>query len=66
MKQILTIIISLCILTSYAGESRKKGPRKKKNEDVVQLTDPLSKEKKSYVYDKQLYNNGCDTLAQII
>ncbi|MBC7864477.1 MAG: transglycosylase SLT domain-containing protein [Bacteroidia bacterium] len=65
MKQFLAILISLCVLTSYAGESRKKG-RKKKNEDVVQLNDPLSKEKKSYVYDKQLYNNGCDTLAQII
>jgi hypothetical protein len=69
MKRILLIGFGLFLAAGFSVNKKEKDAlkRAKKNEDVVQvMEDTVSKEKKNYVHDKQLYDQGCDTLAQVI
>lgn len=54
------------------GNEKKTGNKEKNNEEgersnpeIIRVKDSLSKDGRNYIYDKQIYELGCDTLAQI-
>lgn len=68
-KLFFCISASLLFLSAVGVDDREKGKsasrRKKTHPDVVQLKDSTTKEARNYIYDRQIYELGCDTLAQI-
>ncbi|MFN5459194.1 MAG: transglycosylase SLT domain-containing protein [Bacteroidota bacterium] len=64
---VLAGILSLIGLKnfSYADKEISSTTKKNSNPDVIQLKDTITKEKKFYIHDKQIYDLRCDTFSQI-
>lgn len=72
--RILFLFCILLVITSFDFSRREKEKEKEESGkekkdfsgDIILLKDALSNEGRNYVYDRQIYDFGCDTLNQII
>ena len=64
----------LFVITAFDFSGREKEKEKEEtakekrdvSDDILLLKDMLSNENRNYVYDRQIYDFGCDTLHQIV
>lgn len=71
MRPILSIVVAVLFLSlrgvdddRIVNNNDPKSTAKKKS-DLVKVKDSTARDGRNYIYDKQIYELGCDTLAEI-